>query len=654
MTISATVRREVKDRNGLVPLGKVIGRGGEGSVFGVVNRPDVVAKIYHRPAAAEKAAKIEAMAGMATEGLLAFTAWPLELLRTPNDVPCGLLMPRISGHKDVHKLYSPRSRKIEFPRADWRFLVRAAANTARSFAAIHEAGCVIGDVNHGGVTVSENATVKLIDCDSFQVVAAGRQFLCEVGVPTFTPPELQGKAFRGVVRTSNHDNFGLAVLIFHLLFIGRHPFAGRFRGSGEMGIPRAITEHRFAYGRDGSASQMEPPPNVPSLTIAARPIPMLFERAFSREATKGGRPTAIEWISALGQLEGQLKKCRSNISHYYLNTLDLCPWCSIERGTGAFIFVTTPRYYGISSENFDIDTVWADIVAVEALKSPGNPVDEKAIRNVFLRKSKPKNKLLKIDWVRDLLIVLILVTAFGLCFVFPFASPFLLAATFFLSWKIYKQTKNQKSPRELAEENLRARTKYKDTMMKWAVKAGSADFDKERKKLEKLKDELSAIPNLYQEKLRALRLDIQVRQKKRFLEQVMIDEAHIPGVGLDLKAMLESYDVETAWDITRESMRAVPGVGRLATEDLLRWRRSVESKFRFNPRQGVDPWDVAVLNREISDLRQHLERRLSDGPKRLVQVREQIVSRRANLRRQAEQAFREMLQTEADMRAAGA
>lgn len=51
-------------------------------------------------------------------------------------------------------------------------------------------------------------------------------FHCDVGVPLWTPPELQGRDFRGLTRTKNHDRFGLAVLMFQLLFMGRHPFAG--------------------------------------------------------------------------------------------------------------------------------------------------------------------------------------------------------------------------------------------------------------------------------------------------------------------------------------------------------------------------------------------------------------------------------------------
>src|SRR5205814_7863741 len=66
----------------------------------------------------------------------------------------------------------------------------------------------------------------LIDCDSFEITDGKTVFPCMVGVPTYTPPELQGQSFQGVRRTKQHDAFGLAVLIFHMLFLGRHPFAG--------------------------------------------------------------------------------------------------------------------------------------------------------------------------------------------------------------------------------------------------------------------------------------------------------------------------------------------------------------------------------------------------------------------------------------------
>ena len=37
-----------------------------------------------------------------------------------------------------------------------------------------------------------------------------------------------------------HDRFGLALVVFHLLFMGRHPFAGRYQHADDMPIEQAI------------------------------------------------------------------------------------------------------------------------------------------------------------------------------------------------------------------------------------------------------------------------------------------------------------------------------------------------------------------------------------------------------------------------------
>jgi hypothetical protein len=108
--------------------------------------------------------------------------------------------------------------------------------------------------------------------------------------------------FTGIVRNQNHDNFGLAVPIFLMLFMGRHPFAGRYLGSGEMPIPRAIKECRFAYGARRANVQMEKPPGTPSLSIVGDEIGFMFERAFAGEMIAGGRPLPRDWIEGLERL----------------------------------------------------------------------------------------------------------------------------------------------------------------------------------------------------------------------------------------------------------------------------------------------------------------------------------------------------------------
>ncbi|MCX8500549.1 MAG: hypothetical protein ORO03_02475, partial [Alphaproteobacteria bacterium] len=170
----------VRTHEGELILGEPIGRGGEGMVYAVVNRPEIAAKVYLQPQSPEKTAKLEAMVRLQSPILAGLTAWPQELLRPhgASDAVIGFLMPRIAAAQDIHTLYSPRSRKQSFPKADWRFLVRAASNLARAFAVVHDSGTVVGDVNHGSIMVTNQATVTLIDCDSFQITRDGATYLC--------------------------------------------------------------------------------------------------------------------------------------------------------------------------------------------------------------------------------------------------------------------------------------------------------------------------------------------------------------------------------------------------------------------------------------------------------------------------------------------
>jgi len=300
----AQPKPDVVDSQGrLIPLGAVLGKGGEGTVYEVKQTTVTVAKVYHKPLTQDRTDKIRAMPGMRTEVLGKFTSWPVDLLTIKTTgQPIGLLVPRIANSKNVHHLYCPKSRLQDFSRADWRFLVRAAKNIARAFAVVHDADCVIGDVNHGSIMVAENATVRLIDCDSFQVNTPARLFLCDVGIATFTPAELQGIPFKDVVRTPNHDHFGLAVMIFQMLFMGRHPFSGRYSGAGDMPIPKAIKECRFPYSINHKAMQMDRPPGTPALSIVGAYVLTSLRQRFRQPQSR----------EAVQRRESGLRPCRNS------------------------------------------------------------------------------------------------------------------------------------------------------------------------------------------------------------------------------------------------------------------------------------------------------------------------------------------------------
>ncbi len=253
-------------------VGKRIGKGGEGEVFAITNLPGFAFKAYLPAIVASREAKIRAMVDANLHASMASVAFPTKVVVNKTGTFVGFLMRLVPDHKEIHELQTPSSRLRHFPSADYRFLVRTAINVARSFGQVHASGCVIGDINQRSILVSDQATVALIDTDSFQVTQRGQQFLCVVGVPDYTPPELQGQSLKTIVRTANHDAFGLAVAIFQLLCMDRHPFAGRYKGAGDITVEQAIKEFRFAYSsRD---TKMDPPPASVALRDLSQKLPI--------------------------------------------------------------------------------------------------------------------------------------------------------------------------------------------------------------------------------------------------------------------------------------------------------------------------------------------------------------------------------------------
>jgi DNA-binding helix-hairpin-helix protein with protein kinase domain len=325
-----------------LPLGKRIGKGGEGEVYIVANDTNRAIKVYTAADGPAREAKIAAMIRMGLAQQTSLVAFPIGVARDQSGHFKGFVMHLVRDHKPIFELYGPGARKQQFPGADYRFLTRAALNTAKAIAAVHKSGCVIGDINHSGILVSKDATVALIDADSFQVIDGTDRYLCRVGVPEFTPPELQGMKLRNVVRTANHDAFGLAIAIFHLLCMGRHPFVGAYT-KGEMPLPRAIEEYRFAYSRQRRVD-MTPPPGVCTLEDFPPPITAAFETAFGPSG-KNARSSAAQWVTLLDGFERTLQKCDKNPLHHYSSAASACPWCRMEQKLHIILFL--PKDVGI-------------------------------------------------------------------------------------------------------------------------------------------------------------------------------------------------------------------------------------------------------------------------------------------------------------------
>lgn len=640
----------VDDRGRVLRLARKLGQGGEGAVYELEDDADTAAKIHHLPLTPLRAEKIRAMAAMQSENVAKLAAWPTGLLSLPSGAPIGLLMPKVTGHKDIHHLYSPKSRRAEFPGADWRFLIRVAANLSRAIATIHEASGVVADVNHSGVLVGQDARVRLIDCDSFQVSGQGKMYLCEVGVPTFTPPELQGLLFSEVARTPNHDNFGLAVLVFLTLFMGRHPFAGRYLGLGEMTIERAIGESRFAYGADSATHQIERPPGAPSLGIVSPAVAGLFERAFARESRNDGRPTAREWAAALDGLESQLRQCAFSPAHWHFNGLQGCPWCRMEAATGVGLFSTTVS--SGAAAHFDIDGFWR---RVEAIEHPGGapildlPEGKGKVRIspavMAFRQQRQMHRLYAL-----VLSALPLPIALFVSLPLPARGLFLLAAVglYYVARTLVRAAND---PAIFVAKAQQDTERLERIRTEWQNQAGPGRFDAKRAELDRLRAAWLAARERREQSQPAPESGGRAAALRRFLDTFAIEDEEVKGVSSARVPLLESFGIATAADVDADRLDSVPKLDRHLRDALIEWRLELERRFEAQAGPQPAPPDREVMEREARDAQLRIEAALRTGLQDLQEIQKQTLFARLSMKARVEEAHRAYLQSAADLKA---
>jgi len=603
----------VDSKGNRITLGKKIGSGGEGDVYEFpASNHRLVAKIYHKPIDHEKQEKIMQMVKGGNEDLKKISAWPVEIIvSTKTGKIVGFLMLNVSEYKPVHMLYGPSQRKQVFPEANWQFLIRAAKNCASAFAVIHKYGYVIGDVNEGNILVNKQACIQLIDCDSFQIRGKGeKKYFCEVGVAQFTPPELQNLKTFKTERIPNHDNFGLSVLIFQLLFMGRHPYSGVFHGKGDMPIEKAICEYRYAFGKNANIKNISPPPNSVDVSSVPEDIRSSFEQAFTEAGLQRPyRPSAQKWWELLDDLEKKLKHCTLEQMHLYYSGNSVCPWCDLETKTGILLFVELEPV-----TKFDLSAVWQKITSV---KPPG-PLPVISPKSYSLSPEPFPPGLRKSG---------MLIKIFGII------------------------------PGKERDEKLHRRKKFETCRKNWVALnqqwKKEADDDAYKTllhQLTKLKQQYESLEKEHKLALVTLQKTARERQLKNFLSTCFIDNYNIPLIGVNRKATLRSFGIETAADISYFKTHGIPGFGDALTQQLFSWRQQMESKFIFDPSKSIDKSDIQLLKQKFMPRMRPLERQLTSGIEKVTHIQQSILKCRGDLRPLLEASAKEFAQAHANLK----
>ena len=634
-----------------IEIGRELGRGGEGTVYEVPSNHHWVAKLYntHHSPDASKQAKLHFMASTVDKELLSYAAWPQETLHKFHNGPIlGFLMPRVSERVPIHMLYSPAHRRQDYPDAAWDFLLFAARNTAAAFATIHHHGHVLGDVNQNNVLVGSDSKVMLIDTDSFQINANGTVHLCKVGVGHFTPPELQGMAsFDRVPRTSNHDSFGLALLIFHLLFGGRHPYSGvPLRADAREALEKDIQAYRYAYARDGQQRGFKPPPKSIPITIVPDPIEAMFTAAFTENGAKGWRPTAQQWVTALDGLRGQLKRCSTTRMHVYARHLDRCAWCALEDHGVIYFLDVRVGAAPTGTTGFVLALTWAAIEAVPA--PPTIPTPNIAS---FAVTANPLPTGLSRTGAKTFLRILIVSVMLGLFSVIP-DMWFLVLGGAWWAWAAVgdlggDERRAEKAKRQAALDA--AQQAFSQIVARLRQQTSPESFTRKKQELTRLADEYRQLPEREKTELANLHATAEARQKIKFLERYFIDAATISGVGPAKKAALRSFGIETAADVTRNKVMAVKGFGDALTRAMVDWRKGCERGFVFNPTLSVTEADKNAVRIQIATRKRTLEITLSAGAAELQVLCKEMNDRAKALNPLLAAASRNLAQAQADL-----
>jgi len=640
--------REIVIGSDPASIAESIGKGGEGEVYTVTGRSDLAVKIYNAHLRAEREGKVRAMVSERLAVKTNLVAYPSDVVRDIGGNFLGFVMRLVSGYRPLHELYSPKSRQRHFPKADYRFLVHAALNVARAVGKVHQTGCVIGDLNHSGVLVAQDATVALIDADSFQFSLNGRSYPCVVGVPEFTPPELHGKNLASVQRTIEHDNFGLAVAIFHILFMGRHPYAGCCNGS-EISLGDAIAQNRFAFSLIRQAeTQTFPPPGSIKLDMFPDVISSVFEKAFG--PLPKGRPTALDWSHALKSLEGSLNHCAKVKTHYYPRNAGGCVWCKLTYNSGFEMFPDlTPAEPDIPTDANGTEQAILEILAFR-FPTAADLLPAAAAQggaSLWLREARSKK-------LRQALMGLLMMG--GAVAGIIYATPAWFVWVGLALWGL-----SNFSGREVDSGPFQKAFKEANECLQRELDAfvqlnGMTEVVKVRGDLDATIADYKGHDDALARELLVMKSNRESRQRQAYLDRFSIRSADIPGIGPSKTATLVSLGIETAADVNEAAVLRIRGFGHVMCGKLLIWRRWHESRFKYDPTpNALDVADEKALRGRYAAEKRKLESSIRNGLATLrnAKARIEALPGRARTDRALTNALVARSQAEQDLRELG-
>ncbi|MDE2259382.1 MAG: hypothetical protein KGK17_03540 [Betaproteobacteria bacterium] len=255
-------------------------------------------------------------------------AWPVaQVMRDGRFV--GFVMEKIDFSRtlELDYLLTRRQAEQEGFQVDFGKLMTVSYNLASIINSLHSKKIAVVDLKPMNLKVYKSELyVSILDCDGFCIYSDTFRSDAPQVTQEYLAPEFHGTA---VNDPESQDWFALATIIFRLLNYGIHPYVGisenRLKYPDELAA--RIKLGLYPYGKVAHKGIRTAPASVhESFPDSLR---ALFDRAFGWGP--GGRPSAYEWASMLGEYanrnSGQMSHCASGHIQFFGKG---CPTCLRE------------------------------------------------------------------------------------------------------------------------------------------------------------------------------------------------------------------------------------------------------------------------------------------------------------------------------------
>ena len=399
-----------------------------------------------------------------------------------------------------------------------------------------------------------------------------------------------------------------------------------------MPLERAIADFRFAYSSRQTETQMAPPPRVPLLTDFPQYVAEGFEAAFGR-ATFSRRPTAANWVSLIQKLEGELQQCSATTAHHHVKG-KRCPFCYMEQATPGFLAFVSGTQNPLPL-HVDIKSL---IAQLNSIADPGVPPSLQSVVS-SPRDLRPSAAATDVIFSVKRHLWIALATSISAVFLMQFGPPMTILGLFLSCAGLIVSFKPPAGLARIGSARTQAENAWRTVQEAWSRQESNKRFIELKTEAQTVVRLLQELPQEEQRGLQHLERKKRENQLRRHLEKFNIASARIRKIGSGRKVVLASHGIETAADIDEHHLQSVPGFGPTLTSELLTWRRTLEGRFAFNPREPLNPADISTLRGALAKRKVEAENRLRGAVLNLQNTAAYARDLRSSLSRSAQHAF---------------